>query len=122
MTLSYTGQMPSIYSLKPKFQKLLRPLARGLARAGVTANQVTLCACILSIVVGLLLTFRPELLLILPAFLFARMALNAIDGMLAREFGQKSNLGAYLNELTDVISTHSCISISPICPVLIRCG
>ena len=32
------------------------------------------------------------------------MALNAIDGMLAREFGQKSRLGAYLNELGDVVS------------------
>ena len=32
------------------------------------------------------------------------MALNAIDGMLAREFGQKSRLGFYLNELTDPIS------------------
>ena len=32
------------------------------------------------------------------------MAFNAIDGMLAREFGQKSRLGAYLNELTDVVS------------------
>jgi CDP-diacylglycerol--glycerol-3-phosphate 3-phosphatidyltransferase len=32
------------------------------------------------------------------------MALNAIDGMLARECGQKSRLGAYLNELGDVVS------------------
>jgi CDP-diacylglycerol--glycerol-3-phosphate 3-phosphatidyltransferase len=32
------------------------------------------------------------------------MAFNAVDGMLAREFGQASALGAYLNELTDVIS------------------
>jgi CDP-diacylglycerol--glycerol-3-phosphate 3-phosphatidyltransferase len=32
------------------------------------------------------------------------MALNAIDGMLAREFGQKTTLGAYLNELCDVVS------------------
>ena len=32
------------------------------------------------------------------------MALNAIDGMLAREYGQKSRLGAYLNELGDVVS------------------
>lgn len=36
--------------------------------------------------------------------MFIRMALNAIDGMLAREFQQKSNLGAYLNEICDVIS------------------
>ena len=33
-----------------------------------------------------------------------RMAFNAIDGMLAREHGQQSVLGAYLNELTDVLS------------------
>ncbi len=32
------------------------------------------------------------------------MGLNAIDGMLAREFGQKSRLGAVLNELGDVLS------------------
>jgi len=32
------------------------------------------------------------------------MALNAVDGMLAREFGQKSALGAYLNEITDVMA------------------
>lgn len=37
-------------------------------------------------------------------WLFVRMALNAIDGMLAREHGQKSALGGVLNELTDVIS------------------
>jgi phosphatidylglycerophosphate synthase len=33
-----------------------------------------------------------------------RMALNAVDGMLAREFRQQSRLGAYLNELGDVVS------------------
>jgi CDP-diacylglycerol--glycerol-3-phosphate 3-phosphatidyltransferase len=32
------------------------------------------------------------------------MALNAIDGMLAREHGHKSALGGMLNELTDVVS------------------
>jgi CDP-diacylglycerol--glycerol-3-phosphate 3-phosphatidyltransferase len=99
--------VPSIYSLKPSFQGRLRPIVRLLARAGVTANQVTLLACTLSIAVGVLLTARIEsraLLLVLPVFLFLRMALNAMDGMLAREFGQKSDLGAYLNELSDVVS------------------
>jgi CDP-diacylglycerol--glycerol-3-phosphate 3-phosphatidyltransferase len=43
-------------------------------------------------------------LLLLPAVLFARMALNAMDGMLAREHHQKSALGAILNELGDVIA------------------
>src|SRR5438105_2060810 len=32
------------------------------------------------------------------------MALNAVDGMLAREFREQSRLGAYLNELGDVVS------------------
>ena len=44
------------------------------------------------------------MLLILPAVLFLRMALNAMDGMLAREHGQKTSLGALLNELGDVIA------------------
>jgi CDP-diacylglycerol--glycerol-3-phosphate 3-phosphatidyltransferase len=43
-------------------------------------------------------------LLLLPAVLFLRMALNAIDGMLAREHNQKTALGAILNELGDVFS------------------
>ena len=32
------------------------------------------------------------------------MALNAIDGMLAREYGMKSAVGAILNELSDVLA------------------
>jgi CDP-diacylglycerol--glycerol-3-phosphate 3-phosphatidyltransferase len=97
----------SIYDLKPAFQGLLRPLTRALAGAGVTANAVTIAAALLSLVVGSALTLRPAsrgALLLLPAVLFARMALNAIDGMLAREHGQKSKLGALLNELGDVVS------------------
>jgi CDP-diacylglycerol--glycerol-3-phosphate 3-phosphatidyltransferase len=36
--------------------------------------------------------------------LFVRMALNALDGMMAREHGMASPAGAVLNELGDVIS------------------
>lgn len=99
--------MPSVYDLKPAFQSLLRPLLRGLARSGVSANQVTAAAALLSVAVGTLLALRPnqiKVLLFLPGALFLRMALNAMDGMLAREFGQASKLGAILNELGDVIS------------------
>jgi CDP-diacylglycerol--glycerol-3-phosphate 3-phosphatidyltransferase len=98
---------PSTYLLKPKFQAGLRPLLGIVADSGVTANQVTLATCALSAGFGLLLTSRPQaraLLLLLPVLLFLRMALNATDGMLAREFSQRSNLGACLNELGDVIS------------------
>ena len=97
----------SIYELKPKFQNLLRPLVKLIYSAGVTANQVTLAACVLSILLGALLIKFADistLFFLLPIWMFLRMALNAIDGMLAREFNQKTPLGGYLNEATDVIS------------------
>ena len=98
--------MLSIYQLKPRFQALLRPLVGRLAAAGVTANGVTLAAMLVSIALGAGLFLQPEpwAFLLLPLWMFLRMAFNAVDGMLAREFGQQSALGAYLNELSDVVS------------------
>jgi len=97
----------TLYALKPRFQGLLRPLVARLAGVGVTANQVTVAAAAGSVAIAGVVIWNAErriVFLLLPAWLLARMALNAIDGMLAREFGQKSRLGAYLNELTDVVS------------------
>jgi CDP-diacylglycerol--glycerol-3-phosphate 3-phosphatidyltransferase len=97
----------SIYALKPKFQALLRPLTAALARSGVSANQVTLAAAIVSVAVGGFVLLEAPVrwpFLLIPLWMLVRMALNAIDGMLAREFAQKSALGAYLNELGDVVS------------------
>jgi len=97
----------TLYQLKPRFQSLLRPMVSRLAGAGVTANQVTVAALLLSIGVGAAVALsrpRSAPFLLLPITLFVRMALNAVDGMLAREFGQKSALGAYLNELCDVVA------------------
>lgn len=99
--------MASIYQLKPAFQSLLRPPVTSLARMGVTANQITVSAVLLSIAMGAWLALAPDsrtALLAVPAVLFVRMALNAIDGMLAREHDMKSALGAILNELGDVVS------------------
>jgi CDP-diacylglycerol--glycerol-3-phosphate 3-phosphatidyltransferase len=99
--------MISIYELKPKFQNYLRPLVRKFANIGITANQVTVFAMLLSIATGLMIyifSSNPLMLIIVPVILFVRMALNAIDGMLAREHHMKSVLGNYLNELGDVIS------------------
>jgi CDP-diacylglycerol--glycerol-3-phosphate 3-phosphatidyltransferase len=97
----------SIYSLKPRFQGLLRPLVRSLANTGITANHITTFGCVLSVTFGLLLATHADAhgwWLLLAPFLLFRMALNAMDGIMAREFGQESNLGAYLNELCDVVS------------------
>lgn len=99
--------MPSVYDFKPKFQALLRPIVNALARAGITANQVTITAVFLSFIGGAFIVWQPYAtwpLLVLPLVLFLRMGLNAIDGMLAREHAQQSKLGAILNELGDVIA------------------
>ncbi len=97
--------MPTLYDIKPAFQQLLRPIVRRWAAAGITANQVTIAAAVLSAVGGAGVALgrdHPAALLPVPIVLFVRMALNAIDGMLAREHGQKSALGAILNEIGDV--------------------
>jgi CDP-diacylglycerol--glycerol-3-phosphate 3-phosphatidyltransferase len=99
--------MPSIYQLKPRFQNLLRPGVQCLFDRGVTANQVTLTAAVVSVLLGGLLACFPSsawLFALVPLWMLLRMALNAVDGMLAREFGQQSKLGAYLNELSDVVA------------------
>ncbi|WP_312233898.1 CDP-alcohol phosphatidyltransferase family protein [Stutzerimonas nitrititolerans] len=99
--------MLSIYQLKPRFQNLLRPLVRRLHALGITANQVTVAALVLSLLVAGSVALWAEqtwLFALIPLWMLARMALNAIDGMLAREFGQQSRLGAYLNELCDVVA------------------
>ncbi len=100
--------MVSIYALKGCFQDLLRPGVRGLYRLGATANQVTAGAAAVSLLVAAWVFWRapaqPLWYALLPAWMLLRMGLNAIDGMLAREFGQQSRLGAYLNELSDVIA------------------
>ena len=97
----------SIYALKPKFQALLRSITQKLYNLGVTANQVTVFACVVSIILGLGLYALGQssvYFALVPLWMLVRMAFNAIDGMLARDFHQKSRLGAYLNEITDVIS------------------
>jgi CDP-diacylglycerol--glycerol-3-phosphate 3-phosphatidyltransferase len=97
----------TLYDVKPAFQQLLRPACNALAKAGVTANQVTIAAMLLSIATGAALVLLHEVrwaLFLVPVALLVRMALNAIDGMLAREHNMQSALGGLLNELGDVVS------------------
>jgi CDP-diacylglycerol---glycerol-3-phosphate 3-phosphatidyltransferase len=93
--------------LKPLFKRALRPLVERLARAGVTANQVTIISLVGSIMVGSWLSVHADgkaVWGVLPAWMLVRTALATIDGTLAIDFGQKSRLGGILNEVGDVIS------------------
>lgn len=96
--------MPSVYDLKPAFQKSLQPILNLLVANKVTPNQVTMTAILLSAVGGNLLLILNKGIWILPLFLFVRMALNALDGMLARAQNAQSVKGELLNELGDVLS------------------
>ena len=99
--------MFSVYNLKPVFQKLLQPILHALYRIGVTANQLTISAIILSCLMGFgFLQYHKFYLgiLIIPFGLLLRMALNALDGMMARQYDMQSQLGEILNEIGDVVS------------------
>lgn len=113
----------SVYQLKTQFQDQLRPISDKLVTLGVTANQVTTSALFLSAGTAYLIATVPpqnselseerqgysisaneRIWWILPLSLFVRMALNAIDGMMAREHHQASKSGAILNEVGDIVS------------------
>jgi len=99
--------MISIYNLKPKFQALLKPVLEFLHSKGITANQITMFSVFWSFIVAAFFWFADTnhyFFLALPIGLFVRMALNALDGMMARVYKQQSKLGEILNELGDVIS------------------
>lgn len=105
--MELTLLMLSIYNIKPKFQELLRPVLTFLHRQHVTANQITLASMAVSLLIGIGFWYAdqfPLLFLCLPIGLFVRMALNALDGMMARLYLQQSKLGEVLNELGDVLS------------------
>lgn len=99
--------MISVYKLKPKFQQLLTPVLLFFHRNKITANQITISSILLSVVIGILFwnaDISKWFLLSLPAGLLMRMALNALDGMMARKFNQTSKLGEVLNEVGDIVS------------------
>jgi CDP-diacylglycerol--glycerol-3-phosphate 3-phosphatidyltransferase len=98
--------MISVYQLKPKFQALLQPLLRRLRKWGVSPNLLTLLGILLSPAMGIYALYgdRTIALILMPIVLLLRMALNALDGMMARQYNLQSKMGALLNEMGDVIS------------------
>lgn len=97
--------MPTVYDLKPRFVALLSPLVAACARAGVTPNALTVAALVLSAAAGAVLWLfpaRPSVLVFVALALLVRMALNAMDGALARATGASTKLGEVLNEMGDV--------------------
>ncbi|HXP78046.1 MAG TPA: CDP-alcohol phosphatidyltransferase family protein [Stellaceae bacterium] len=87
---------------KPLLERLFRPPALGLSLLGIRPNALTLASLAVSTLVGTLAFAVPTatwpLLMILAAML-TRLALNHMDGIIARERGMKTPLGGLLNEM-----------------------
>ena len=98
--------MISVYQLKPKFQALLQPLLQRLRKWGVSPNLLTLLGILLSLAMCIYALYgdRTIALILMPIVLLLRMALNALDGMMARQYNLQSKMGALLNEIGDVVS------------------
>lgn len=98
--------MISVYQLKPKFQALLQPLLRRLRSWGVSPNLLTVLGILISLAMGIFAFYgdRTIALILMPIVLLLRMALNALDGMMARQYNLQSKMGALLNEIGDVVS------------------
>ena len=99
--------MISVYKLKPKFQKLLQPILVFLRKIGISPNQITIFTILFSFVIGAFLIYGIEnriWFLFVSLGLLVRMALNALDGMMAKQFNLQSTKGEILNEIGDIIS------------------
>lgn len=99
--------MPTLYDVKPAFVRSLEPAIVLCQRRGVTPNALTLAALLLSAGMGAALALAPAERRVLGAvavFLLVRMALNAMDGALARRAGQSTPGGEVFNEAADVLA------------------
>ncbi|MEZ5357328.1 MAG: CDP-alcohol phosphatidyltransferase family protein [Candidatus Zixiibacteriota bacterium] len=102
-----------LYLQKGNFQKVVR----GIAGTWMSANQATVFGTVFIVLVassyyvGLTSEqYRWALILVAP-FLVLRMAMNALDGMLAREYKTGSVAGEIWNEGLDIIGDNICYGV-----------
>ncbi len=96
--------MPGMYAVKPAFQRSLGGIERWLVARRVHPDWLTYLALALSVVGGGCLYLAPErpwLLLAVPVVTVVRTALNALDGLVARDTGLARPWGEVLNEFCD---------------------
>jgi phosphatidylglycerophosphate synthase len=100
-------QQQGLYRLKPASQRLVAPLERWLVDMHVSPDVLTWSAVPVAAVGGACLALSstvPMLLLAVPLLAAARLALNLLDGMVARRTGASHPMGEVWNELCDRIA------------------
>ncbi len=107
-----------IYDIKPWFREQLQPLIKLLWN--VHPDVLTWSAVVLSIVAGVLLYmsfWTPWLAFLVIPLLFLRLALNALDGLLAQQTGKARVAGEVLNEMTDRVADVAIFLGLTMCPL-----
>jgi CDP-diacylglycerol--glycerol-3-phosphate 3-phosphatidyltransferase len=95
-----------IYSIKPWFVRVLKPLEDTMVRRGVSPDALTAGAVGVSLLAGGAVALgarieQPSIWLAAPPLLLLRLALNALDGAVARRTGDARPFGAVVNEVGD---------------------
>lgn len=96
----------ALMAFKGVAQSALRPVSTAFVRAGISPNSVTLVSILGSVIVGAGLYLLPSTLtlIVVPLWVVVRIALNVIDGMMAREHDLRTGSGALLNECGDLVA------------------
>jgi len=108
----------ALYDVKPRFRALLQGLVPLLK--SIHPDWITLMALGCSLVAAALFQITPAhrwAFLAIPLLLFVRIALNALDGMVAQATGKARPFGEVLNEATDRLSDTTIllgIAVSPL--------
>ena len=93
-----------LYAVKPRFRRSLRGVERRLVSRGATADGITIAGLGCSVAAAGSLagsTALPLLLLAVPPLAVARLACNALDGMVAATTRTARPAGQVLNEMCD---------------------
>jgi CDP-diacylglycerol---glycerol-3-phosphate 3-phosphatidyltransferase len=93
-----------IYQIKPRFQRALGGVEATLVRRRVHPDYLTIGALVLSVLGGIALwgsQWSRWVLLFIPVIAIGRTALNALDGLVARDTGLARPWGEVLNECCD---------------------
>lgn len=98
--------MIGIYPLKPWFLRRLRSLEDRLVARRVSPTTLSWAAVVVSVAAGVAFAggaalHRPLLWLVVPPLALIRLALNALDGAVARRTGSATPFGMAVNEIGD---------------------
>lgn len=94
--------MSLLYALKPVKDRGLMPISHVLHRAGVTPNMVTSAGLLMSVIGGLLAA-SGQLYAGIAVFTFSAI-MDAVDGSLARVWGECTEFGRYYDSVCDRLS------------------